>query len=424
MDREFIHFRLQTERQLNHWYAAAQTIRRPELVASAAAWGALEQYVGARIRESLAAACDQLLREFNVIRAQFVAARSLADLDQVANGIVNFRTRYTRVEMLVHFYGDAINSRTSPELGAKLRAFDYLAGVSMRRMLEPLRHPTPPVLVYLNKGLGASILRAGLRLWDGGTISPVAAVSVTFHNQERPTAIVHETGHQVAAMLGWNEELAQLFERELRADSPESALIWSRWSSEVAADAYGFANVGFAAVAALSDVVGGSPPQVFNYNPAGVHPISYLRVLLGFAMARRFYGRGIWDELELAWRTRYAIQFAPEALRPMLAVLERQIPKVTELALLTPMRCFGGQSLAERIDPALVSPESLLRLEREAGPALMTSPHWVAKECLRLIALIGYRFALSPDKAEELITTHRNLMQRLGEAITGFKSAA
>ena len=108
----------------------------------------------------------------------------------------------------------------------------------------------------------------------------------------------------------------------------------------------------------------------------------------------------------------------------MLAVLERQVPKVTELALLTPMRCFGGQSLAERIDPALVSPESLLRLEREAGPALMTSPHWVAKECLRLIALIGYRFALSPEKAEELITTHRNLMQRLGEAITGFKSAA
>ena len=79
MDREFIHFRLQTERQLNHWYAAAQTIRRPELVASSAAWGALEQYVGARIRESLTAACDQLLREFNVIRAQFVAARSLAD---------------------------------------------------------------------------------------------------------------------------------------------------------------------------------------------------------------------------------------------------------------------------------------------------------------------------------------------------------
>ena len=54
----------------------------------------------------------------------------------------------------------------------------------------------------------------------------------------------------------------------------------------------------------------------------------------------------------------------------------------------------------------------------------MTSPHWVAKECLRLIGLIGYRFALSPEKAEELITTHRNLMQRLGDAITGFKSAA
>jgi hypothetical protein len=424
MDKEFTIFRLQTERQLNHWHLAAQTLRRHELVASSQAWAALEQYVGARIRESHAAACDQLLKDFAVVRAQFNAARSLADLDQVSNGIVAFRSRYTRVEMLVHFYGDAINSRTSPELGAKLRAFDYLAGLSMRRMLDQMKLPTPPVLIYLNKGLGASILRAGLRLWDGGTISPVAAVSVTFHNQERPTAIVHETGHQVAAMLGWNEELTALFARELQREGQDVARVWASWATEVAADAYGFVNVGFAAVAALSDVVGGSPAQAFNYNPAGVHPISYLRVLLGYAMARRFYGRGVWDDLEYAWRMRYALDLAPPALRPLLASLEQAIPRIVELSMLTPMRCFGGRSLADRIDPAMVSPQALLQLERDAGPSLMTSPHWVAKESLRLIGLTGYRFALNPERADELVNTHRTLMQRLGEAITGYRAAA
>jgi hypothetical protein len=424
MDKEFVLFRLQTERQLNHWQTAAQTIRRPELVASGQAWAALEHYVGASIRQSLAAASDQLIRDFGVVRAQFVAARSLADLDAVSAGIVNFRNKYTRVEMLVHFYCDAINSRTSPELGAKLRAFDYLAGLSMRRMLDQMRMPTPPVLTYLSKGLGASILRAGLRLWDGDTISPVAAVSVTFHNQERPTAIVHETGHQVAAMLGWNEELATLLRQSLAGEGPDVARLWSQWASEVAADAYGFVNVGFAAVAALSDVVGGSPTQVFNFNPAGVHPISYIRVLLGYAMARRFYGRGVWDDLEYAWRIRYSMHFAPEAQRPMLLALEKAIPRVIELSMLTPMRCFGGRSLADRIDPDQVSPASLMRLQAEAGPALMTSPHWVAKECLRLVGLTGYRFALTPERADDLVNTHRMLMQRLGEAIGGYRAAA
>ncbi len=158
MDRDFTVFSQQTERQLQHWHAAAQLLRRHDLVASAQAWASLESYVGASIRQSLLAACDQLLREFAIVRARFNAARSLAALDEVAGAIVQFRDSYMRVETLVDFYGDAINSRTGPELGAKLKAFDYVAGLSMQRMLRPLGQRTPPVLTYLDKGLGASIL--------------------------------------------------------------------------------------------------------------------------------------------------------------------------------------------------------------------------------------------------------------------------
>ncbi len=424
MDRDFTVFSQQTERQLQHWHAAAQLLRRHDLVASAQAWASLESYVGASIRQSLLAACDQLLREFAIVRARFNAARSLAALDEVAGAIVQFRDSYMRVETLVDFYGDAINSRTGPELGAKLKAFDYVAGLSMQRMLRPLGQRTPPVLTYLDKGLGASILRAGLRLWDGGTMSPVAAVKVTFHNQERPTAIVHETGHQVAAILDWNEELTRCFETRLASEGAEVARIWASWATEVAADAYGFANVGFAAVAALSDVVAGSPPQVFAFNPGGVHPISYLRVLLGYAMARRMYGYGLWDDLERAWRARYAIELAPVGFRQTLLALERAIPKVVELSLLTPMRAFGGQSLADRIDPMLVSPQALAKLQAEAGPALLTSPHWLATESLRLIALTGYRFAVDPARAGEQITLHRDIMERIGNALPNYRAAA
>lgn len=424
METDFLVFRRQTERQLQHWHAAAVLLQRHDLVASGDAWASLEHHVGTSIRQSLSAACDQLLREFAVVRAKFNAARSMAALDEVSSAIVVFRETYMRVETLVHFYGVAINSRTGPEFGSKLRAFDYIAGLSMQRMLKPLGKKTPPVLTYFDKGLGASILRAGQRLWDGGTISPVAAVKVTFHNQERPTAIVHETGHQVAAILGWNEELTQAFEKQLVAEGRDIARIWASWATEVAADAYGFVNVGFAAVAALSDVVAGSPSQVFQYNPSGVHPISYLRVLLGFAMARRMYGYGLWDDLERAWRMRYPLTMAPPAFRPMLETLEKAIPRVVEISLLAPMQAFGGRALVACIDPALVSPEALARLKADTGPSLMTSPHWLATESLRLIALTGYRFALDPANGTEMITLHRTLMERIGNAIPGYRQVA
>ena len=49
---------------------------------------------------------------------------------------------------------------------ALLRACDTLAYRSMAQILDQIGQPTPAVLTYIDKGLGASILKAGLRLWD------------------------------------------------------------------------------------------------------------------------------------------------------------------------------------------------------------------------------------------------------------------
>ncbi len=160
MDRDFTVFSQQTERQLQHWHAAAQLLRRHDLVASAQAWASLESYVGASIPAE--PACG--------LRPAAARVRHRAGPLQcrpVAGGAGRGRRcdrpvprQLHAVETLVDFYGDAINSRTGPELGAKLKAFDYVAGLSMQRMLRPLGQRTPPVLTYLDKGAGASILRA------------------------------------------------------------------------------------------------------------------------------------------------------------------------------------------------------------------------------------------------------------------------
>ena len=127
----------------------------------------------------------------------------------------------------------------------------------MQALLQPLGKPTPYVLTYVEKGVGASILKAGLRLWDGN-ISSVAAIKVTQHNLFRPTAILHETGHQIAHILNWNTELAAAL-NNLNNHPEVVRAVLASWASEIAADAFAFVHSGYASVAALHDVVSGSP---------------------------------------------------------------------------------------------------------------------------------------------------------------------
>jgi hypothetical protein len=145
-----------------------------------------------------------------------------------------------QIETALDLYGDALNSRTTPRLAGLLRACDALALRSPEAVLVPFRRDVPPVLTYVDKGLGASIFRTRLRLVDGGPLSAVAALKITRQNLYRPTALIHETGHQAAHVLGWNDELTRTIGHEL-------ASVWSGWSSEIAADTYAFAFTGYGA---------------------------------------------------------------------------------------------------------------------------------------------------------------------------------
>jgi hypothetical protein len=58
-------------------------------------------------------------------------------------------------------------------------------------------------------------------------------------------------------------------------------------------------------------------------------------------------------------------------------------------------------------DPARVSPGALAALERSAGPALWTSPHWRNAEGIRIVALTGLREAENPETANLWINRAR-----------------
>jgi hypothetical protein len=171
----------QTERQVAHWALASSRLRLDDL-ASPEAWGHLEQYLGVSLRRHLTGVIDRLQGEANVLTAMQRSAQSPTALAEVRRKLLAFRHQFLRTETTLDFFADAINGRTNPQFAALMRACDTLAHRSMSQLLDQIGKTTPVALTYIDKGIGASILKAGLRLWDGGDLCPVAAIKIVRHN--------------------------------------------------------------------------------------------------------------------------------------------------------------------------------------------------------------------------------------------------
>jgi len=403
-------------RQVNHWLMAATKLSILDNLASPQAWQGIDHQIGVQLRESFKKSVDDVIAQAIGLKRQLETAGEEASMSTAKRGLQELRNKYLKAEESIHFYTVAINSRTTPGISALLRACDILCVRSMQELLKPLGKATPPVLTYIDKGVGASILKAGLRLWDGN-VSNVAAIKVTQHNLYRPTAIIHETGHQMAHILHWNEELSAALNNELTHHAPVVGEAFSRWSSEMAADAFAFVHAGFAAVAALHDVVSGMPQAVFAYHQYDPHPISYLRVLMNIEMCRQCYGAGPWDGLEEAFKDMYDIDRATVPSVGLIAPCVSALPDVVYLLLKKQYRAFEGRSLSALVPPERVSPGELAKLEQQAGAALYTSHAWIWKECLRLLALGGYKIGLGKGDLPALYKQQEEWMTKLGFAV-------
>jgi hypothetical protein len=408
--------RFQLERQVNHWVLASASLNLDDL-ASPEAWKRLELYLGLSLRQHLSGVIERLQRQVNVLKAMLDAAESPLALEGVKRQLLNFRQSFMRTETTLDFFADAINTRTNARQAQLLQACDTLAMKSMNQLLDQLGKPTPTVLTYLDKGLGASILKAGLRLWDGGKESPCAAIKIVRHNMLRPTALIHEAGHQVAHIVGWNQELATILENGLQSVHPSVARTWSSWSSEIAADAFAFVHTGYASVAALHDVLAGEKNFVLQFVPGDPHPTSYIRVLLGVEMCRYFYGAGPWDDLAETWLARNPLDEANPNTARLMQLSISALPQIVKLTLDTPMRSFAGRPLRALIQPERVSPKNLLEMEVNLGKALFTSAHWIWTEALRLLALTGLKIAMQPKNAKEILNQQEEWMRRLGGSL-------
>jgi hypothetical protein len=333
--------------------------------------------------------------------------------------LLAFEHRYLRAETTLDFFADAINVRTNSEISGLLRACDTLAQRSMAALLDAIGKPTPVALTYLDKGRGASILKAGLRLWDGGDACPVAVIKVTRHNLLRPTALVHEAGHQVAHIAGWNTELAAVLAEGLLqgGGAVELSQAWAGWASEIAADCFAFVHTGYASIVALHDVLAAEAPMAFRAISGDPHPVSYLRVLLGVQLCRHAWGDGPWDDLATAWLALHPLELASNEVRDLVQGSLPLLPLVARLCLDRSMVSFGGRSLRAVLSTDRVSPAALREMASRLGPALFTSAHWLWSEPLRILGFTGLELAQRPREFQPILEQQRQAMLRLGGAL-------
>lgn len=386
----------QTEAEVAHWRLAVEALADLDTVAAPEAWASLEGYLQARVRDRLTAVVAALSAEAHGLELLLHTGQ---DIQETRRRLLRLRRRYLQVETVLDFFGDAVNSRTNPRLRALLRGYDTLAGDSLAAVLTRVGIAPPLALVYVDRGLGAAILRAGVRLWDQQHPSPAAAIKLTRHNLSYPTALLHETGHQVGHLTGWNTELAAALSRLLSTRSSALAAAWQGWASEIAADVHAFVQAGWAPVAALANVVDGTTRDVYRIRFGDPHPFPAVRVWFNVAMCRSWYGEGPWDDLASAWLRRHpptaAAGEAGELARASLTALT----DIVDVCTRAPMAAFGGVPLAAVVDPRRVAPPQLDRLAREAGPSLTRSAYLRRREPLRILSYLATRAVAEPSQA-------------------------
>jgi len=394
--------------EVRHWRRGCAALGDLEVAAAPTAWKELESYLGRSVRASLNAEAKRLTALADRILFSLKAAGSATNLRTAEAELFALRRRYTRAEAVFDFYCDAVNTRTNPRIAAVMRGLDTLAVASMDQVLRPLGIEAPPVLTYLDKGIGASILRAGARLWDAA-LSPAAAIKITRHNLWQPTSLVHETGHQVAHLTGWTPELSGALEAALSPHSKLAADAWSTWASELAGDVYAFALLGFAPTPALATVVDGPGRGVYRMIPGDPHPFGAVRVQFNVALCRSWFGRGPWDELGSRWMKRHPLAKAPTEAAAIMNASMPLLPTIVDVCTRTPMQAFQGNSLAALADPRRAAPAELDRLAARAGPSLYTSSYLQRQEPMRILALTVLRGLESRTAPMEMETWLRRL---------------
>jgi hypothetical protein len=162
-------------------------------------------------------------------------------------------------------------------------------------------------------------------------------------------AVLHEVSHNTQTDLGLSRAVPLAIARTLlRAGlGRQVARTWVRWNREIWADLVGLLLGGPCIVASLMDVVGRSPQVTYHFDPNGVHPIPYLRVLLSVELLRRM---GFQEEAERyarMWATIYPGPPKEAIPKNILRTAPQAIGLVVDALCYRRFSAIGNKTLSE-----------------------------------------------------------------------------
>ena len=305
-------------------------------------------------------------------------AGCVAPVEEQQRRLTFLRLQFNSTLLQLDIFADALTQRSEHEHGIWLAGLDAVAEDALL-LREPFFTP-PPVITYLERGQGAAIRRARTRLPGGGE-NPVALIRVP---RERlvggegiGASLIHEVGHQAAALLGLNRSLRlqlQGHERHSGRTRPAWSL-WRRWVGEIVADFWAMAHLGAAATVGLMGVVSLPRPFVFRMEEEDPHPFPWIRVKLSCVLGRLLFPDPQWDRLEAFWESAYPRDGLTPRQHDVIGLLEETAPELGRLIVRHRPRSLRGRRLAEVLpvlDRAIPRLRRLFALWRERPAGMCT----------------------------------------------------
>jgi hypothetical protein len=303
------------------------------------------------------------------------------------------RLRFNAVLTQFDMFSDAITQRSEHESGVWLAGLDVVSAdaLELRGYLEQ-----PPLLCYLDRGVGAAIRRARTRLPGGGE-NPVALIRVP---RERmvgsgiASSLVHEVGHQGAALL---DLVASLKAAMKGRDGVWKH--WERWISEIVADFWSVARVGITSTLGLMAVVSLPRPFVFRTNDDDPHPMPWIRVMISASIGEALFPHPQWRQIAALWQSYYPAEGLDANTKQLVKQLLAGLSEFIPFLVTHRPQSLRGKTLAEAMEPDSRQPAVLDRLleDWQQNPAAM----YEAQPCIVLAAIGQARLNSRLSEADE-----------------------
>lgn len=285
-----------------------------------------------------------------------------ASPEEIQRRFVFLKLRFNAILSQLELFHQVIVQRSEVEQGVWLSGLDVVAADALAL---PDYYEAPPVICYLDRGIGGAIRRARTRLPGGGK-NPVAVIRIP---RERmigsgiASSLVHEVGHQAAALLGLIPSLQLVLRnKQVIAREPVPWRLWERWISEIVADFWAIARVGVASTLGLISVVSLPRPFVFRVNLDDPHPFPWIRVKLSCAIGDALYPHPQWRKVARLWESYYPVAELDDERRDLLARLKESLPEFVAVLINHRPRALRGRSLSEATNIEGRSPGRLAAL--------------------------------------------------------------